>query len=476
MKFNPEQYRIADEKSRTFIDPDEIWNFINSAEPTPEKVRSIIQKSLNKQRLSLADTAVLVQTTDPILVEEIKEGARELKRRVYGNRMVLFAPLYLGNLCQNNCQYCGFRSTNKEQTRVTLTQEQIVKEVEALESVGQKRLVLSLGEHKTYDAEFLAQCVRTVYSVKKGNGEIRRVNLNAAPLDHAGFKLVHEAGIGTFQIFQETYHPESYLRYHLSGPKRDFDWRLTAFDRAQDVGLDDNGFGVLFGLYDWRYEVLALIRHTNHLEACYNVGPHTISFPRIKDASAMNVSPEFMVGDDDFVKLIAILRLAVPYTGLILTAREPSSIRKAALEFGVSQLDGGTKLEIGSYAEEELSDNQDLKREQFKINDDRSLAEVVDDLLDNKYIPSFCTACYRRGRTGEHFMEFSVPGFIKRFCTPNAVLTLAEYIVDYASPATAEKGWRLIDETITELEGDKFKDELVSRLEKIKQGERDLYF
>ncbi|TCN67570.1 [FeFe] hydrogenase H-cluster radical SAM maturase HydG [Acetobacteroides hydrogenigenes] len=476
MKFTPEQYRIADEKSRSFIDPDEIWSFINSAEPTPERVRAIIQKSLNKQRLSLADTAVLVQTTDPVLVEEIKEGARELKRRVYGNRMVLFAPLYLGNLCQNNCQYCGFRSTNKEQKRVTLTQEQIVKEVEALESVGQKRLVLSLGEHKSYDAEFLAQCVRTVYSVKKGNGEIRRVNLNAAPLDHAGFKLVHEAGIGTFQIFQETYHPETYLRYHLSGPKRDFDWRLTAFDRAQDVGLDDNGFGVLFGLYDWRYEVLALIRHTNHLEACYNVGPHTISFPRIKDASAMNVSPEYMVNDEDFVKLIAILRLAVPYTGLILTAREPSSIRKAALEFGVSQLDGGTKLEIGSYAEEEHPDNQDLKREQFKINDDRSLAEVVDDLLDNKYIPSFCTACYRRGRTGEHFMEFSVPGFIKRFCTPNAVLTLAEYIVDYASPATAEKGWRLIDETIAELDGDKFKDELVTRLEKIKQGERDLYF
>lgn len=476
MKFTPEQYRIADEKSRPFIDPDEIWSFIDSAEPTPEAVRAIIQKSLNKQRLSLADTAVLVQTTDPVLVEEIKEGARELKRRVYGNRMVLFAPLYLGNLCQNNCLYCGFRSTNKEQQRVTLTQEQIVKEVEALESVGQKRLVLSLGEHKSYDAEFLAQCVRTVYSVKKGNGEIRRVNLNAAPLDHDGFKLVHEAGIGTFQIFQETYHPESYKHYHVSGPKRDFDWRLTAFDRAQDVGLDDNGFGVLFGLYDWRYEVLALVRHTNHLEACYNVGPHTISFPRIKDASAMNVSPEYMVNDEDFVKLIAILRLAVPYTGLILTAREPSVIRKAALEFGVSQLDGGTKLEIGSYAEEEHPESQDLKREQFKINDDRSLAEVVDDLLENKYIPSFCTACYRRGRTGEHFMEFSVPGFIKRFCTPNAVLTLAEYIVDYASPATAEKGWRLIDETIADLEGDKFKDELVSRLEKIKQGERDLYF
>lgn len=474
MKFSPETYKIADKRSVPFIDPDEIWAIINSTKLSPERVREVIQKALDKNRLTLEETAVLVNTTDPTLVEEIKEGARELKRKVYGNRMVLFAPLYLGNLCQNNCLYCGFRSTNKEQQRVTLTREQIISEVEALESVGQKRLVLSIGEHKTYDANFIADCVRTVYSVKKGNGEIRRVNVNAAPLDQEGFDIVRKAGIGTFQIFQETYHPETYAKYHQSGPKSDFNWRLTAFDRAQDVGLDDNGFGVLFGLYDWRYEVLALIRHTNHLEACYNVGPHTISFPRIKDALSMNVDPKYMVDDADFVKLIAILRLAVPYTGLILTAREPSSVRKEALDFGVSQLDGGTKLEIGSYSEHEHQ--QDLKREQFKINDDRSLAEVIDDLIDNKYIPSFCTACYRRGRTGEHFMEFSVPGFIKRFCTPNALLTLVEYIEDYASEETAKKGWKLVNETIEELESDKFKSELIDRIEKIKQGQRDLYF
>ncbi|WP_047449715.1 [FeFe] hydrogenase H-cluster radical SAM maturase HydG [Alistipes sp. ZOR0009] len=474
MKFNPERYRISDEKSVPFIDADEIWTYLNNASSTAEQVRAIIQRSLSKNRLSLEEVAVLVNTTDPLLIEEIKEGARELKRKVYGNRMVLFAPLYLGNLCQNNCLYCGFRSTNKDQHRVTLTKEQIIREVEALESVGQKRLVLSLGEHKNYDAAFIADCVRTVYSVKKGNGEIRRVNVNAAPMDHEGFETVRQAGIGTYQIFQETYHPETYAKYHKSGPKSDFNWRLTAFDRAQDVGLDDNGFGVLFGLYDWRYEVLALVRHTNHLEACYNVGPHTISFPRIKDASSMNVDDRYLVSDEDFVKLIAILRLAVPYTGLILTAREPSLVRKEALDFGVSQLDGGTKLEIGSYSETEHQ--QDLKREQFKINDDRSLAEVIDDLLDNKYIPSFCTACYRRGRTGEHFMEFSVPGFIKRFCTPNALLTLVEYIQDYASPSVAEKGWRLINETVEELEDDKFKIELIKRIEKIKQGERDLYF
>lgn len=474
MKFNPQQYAIADERSKPFIDPAELWGYLNSAIPTESSVRDIIQKSLNKQRLSLPEVAVLVNTTDPILVEAIKEGARELKRRVYGNRMVLFAPLYLGNLCQNNCLYCGFRSTNKEQQRVTLTQDQLVKEVEALESVGQKRLVLSLGEHPQYNAEFIAKCVKTVYSVKKDRGEIRRVNVNAAPMDHEGFKLIHESGIGTYQIFQETYHPETYAHYHKSGPKSDFNWRLTAFDRAQDVGLDDNGFGVLFGLYDWRYEVLALVRHTNHLEACYNVGPHTISFPRIKDASATNVSAQYTVNDDDFVKLIAILRLAVPYTGLILTAREPSEIRKAALDFGVSQLDGGTKLEIGSYAE--TKHDQDLKREQFRINDDRTLAEVIDDLLENKFIPSFCTACYRRGRTGEHFMEFSVPGFIKRFCTPNALLTLVEYIEDYATEDTAKKGWALINETVETLDEDKFKGELIKRIEKIKNGERDLYF
>lgn len=475
MIFNPQRYKINDERSKPFIDPEEIWSCINAAVVTPEKVRSIIARALSKERLSLEDTAVLVQVQDPILVNEIKEGARELKRKVYGNRMVLFAPLYLGNLCQNNCLYCGFRSTNTEQHRVTLTREQIVSEVEALEESGQKRLVLSIGEHKNYDAEFIADSVRTVYSVKKGNGEIRRVNVNAAPLDQKGFDTVRKAGIGTYQIFQETYHPETYAKYHLSGPKSDFDWRLTAFDRAQDVGLDDNGFGVLFGLYDWRYEVLALVRHANHLEACYNVGPHTISFPRIKDASAMNVAEQYMVSDEDFVKLIAILRLAVPYTGLILTAREPSAVRKEALDFGVSQLDGGTKLEIGSYSEKK-DKLQDLKREQFKINDDRSLSEVIDDLLDNKYIPSFCTACYRRGRTGEHFMEFSVPGFIKRFCTPNALLTLVEYIEDYASEEVARKGWRVINESIEELEDDKFKAELIKRIEKIKQGERDLYF
>ena len=280
MKFTPEKYRIADEPMQPFIDPQEIWDYINNAKPTRERVRAIIAKSLNKERLNLEETAVLVNTTDPELVEEILQGARTLKEKVYGNRIVLFAPLYIGNKCTNNCTYCGFRTSNKDAVRMTLADEELVKEVEALEDNGQKRLILVYGEHKDYSPEFIADNVRLVYGVKKGNGEIRRVNINAAPLDIEGFRIVKESGIGTYQVFQETYHPEVYTNYHLSGKKKDFNWRLTSLDRAQEAGLDDVGIGALFGLYDWRYEVLALVRHTNHLEACYNVGPHTISFPR----------------------------------------------------------------------------------------------------------------------------------------------------------------------------------------------------
>lgn len=331
------------------------------------------------------------------------------------------------------------------------------------------------GEHRDYSPEFIADNVRTVYNVKKGNGEIRRVNINAAPLDIDGFRTVKEAGIGTYQVFQETYHPEEYKKYHLGGKKKDFDYRLTSLDRAQEAGLDDVGIGALFGLYDWRYEVLAMVRHTNHFEACYNVGPHTLSFPRIQDASAIDVDPKYMVNDEEFVKLIAILRLAVPYTGMILTARESAKVRSEVMEFGVSQIDGGTKLELGAY-HASRNEEQNLNREQFAINDNRSLGEIIDELVENEYLPSFCTACYRLGRTGEHFMEFSVPGFIKRFCTPNAILTLSEYLVDYAKPETAEKAWKVIDKEINGLDDDKVASQVRERVEKIKEGERDLYF
>ncbi len=475
MKFYPEQYKIKDQRMKPFIDPEEIWDYINTTESTPEKVRAVIAKSLNKQRLTLEETAVLINANDPELIEEIKQGAKTLKEKVYGNRIVLFAPLYVGNKCTNNCKYCGFRVTNNDAVRQTLSDQELIKEVEALEDNGQKRLILVYGEHHEYSPEFIAKNVKTVYGVKKGNGEIRRVNINAAPLDIDGFRTVKEAGIGTYQVFQETYHPETYARYHLGGKKKDFDYRLTSLDRAQEAGLDDVGIGALFGLYDWRYEVLAMIRHTNHFEACYNVGPHTLSFPRIQDASTIDVDPKYMVNDDDFVKLIAILRLAVPYTGMILTARESVRVRREVMEFGVSQIDGGTKLELGSYHESQ-NEEQNLNREQFAINDNRSLAEIIDELIENEYLPSFCTACYRLGRTGEHFMEFSVPGFIKRFCTPNAILTLAEYVEDYATPETAQKAWKIIDKEISGLDNFKRVEELQDRIERIKRGERDMYF
>jgi 2-iminoacetate synthase len=460
---------------RPFIDDGEIWDFLDQAEPTAENVRKVIEKSLSKQRLSLADTAVLLRTEDPDLIEEIKQGARMLKEKVYGKRIVLFAPLYVGNYCSNNCRYCGFKASNKEAVRKTLTREELIANVKALEEHGQKRLILVFGEHRTYSPEFIAETVREVYKVKKDHGEIRRVNINAAPFDIEGFRTIGQAGIGTYQIFQETYHHETYAKCHTSGKKSDYDWRLTALDRAMEAGIDDVGIGALFGLYDWRFEVMALLRHVNHLEACYNVGPHTISFPRIQDALEYDLDDRYAVSDEEFTRLVAILRLAVPYTGLILTAREPEQVRREVLAFGCSQIDAGTKLEIGAYAENPEVD-QNLTKEQFKINDDRTLNEVIDELLEADYIPSFCTACYRKGRTGEHFMEFSVPGFIKRFCTPNALLTLAEYIEDYASETTAEKGWRVIERNIAELGDPRYEQQVRQRIERIRQGERDLYF
>lgn len=475
MKFKPQKYSIEDASQKPFLDVDEIENFLKTAPHEAAEIRRIIEKSLNKERLNLSEVASLINVTDPSLIQEIKEGAKTLKKKVYGNRIVLFAPLYVGNLCANNCQYCGFKASNTQAVRKTLTNDELIQNVEALQDQGQKRLILVYGEHKNYDAQFIADTAKLVYSVKKGNGEIRRVNINAAPLSIEGFKTVKNAGIGTYQIFQETYHPEAYKIYHKSGNKADYENRLVSLDRAQEAGLDDVGIGVLFGLYDWRFELMSLVRHTNHLEACFNVGPHTISFPRLQDAADYEIDPKWMVSDEEFVRIIAILRLAVPYTGLILTAREPEHIRKEVLQYGCSQIDAGTKIEMGAYSDK-LEKKQDLNREQFLINDSRSLAEVIDELIDTDYLPSFCTACYRLGRTGEHFMEFSVPGFIKRFCTPNAILTLAEYIVDYGKGDTIAKGWKLLQKHVDLLEDEKVKQSVIERLELIKQGQRDFYF
>jgi len=474
MLFTPQSYKIPDTPEKPFIDPEEIWECLNTARSNPQRVREILAKSFEKQRLSMQETAILLNTTDPSLVQEIFDAAALLKKNIYGNRIVLFAPLYVGNLCINDCAYCGFKISNRNQQRRTLSVQELEENVKSLEQDGHKRLILVFGEHPHYSPHFIAETVRKVYSVKYGNGSIRRVNINAAPLDEEGFRIVKEAGIGTYQIFQETYHPDTYRIYHRAGKKMDFADRLVSLDRAQKAGLDDVGIGALFGLYDWRYEVLGLIRHTNHLEACFGVGPHTISFPRLQDAEGFTANTPYKVNDNDFLRLIAILRLAVPYTGLILTAREPAWLRDEAIRYGVSQIDAGTKLELGAYAEEKKQ-NQELNKEQFMINDCRSLNEVIEELISKNDIPSFCTACYRLGRTGEHFMEFSVPGFIKKYCQPNAILTLAEYLEDYAPEETRTKGYLLIEKEMQSI-APPLQQKIRERLEQIKQGKRDLYF
>lgn len=474
MIYTPQPYNIPDKSGHSFIDPNEIWSILQNTIPDKIRVRDILQKSHSKHRLTLQETAALINATDPDLILEIKEGAKRLKENVYGERIVLFAPLYVGNLCINNCEYCGFRSSNKDQKRSTLSFDDLKEQVIALENTGQKRLILVYGEHPLYNADFISETVKAVYSVKSGNGEIRRVNINAAPLDVDGFKTVKASGIGTYQIFQETYHEETYKKVHQGGLKRDYHWRLTALDRAQEAGIDDVGIGALLGLYDWRFEILGLLRHVNHLEAVFNVGPHTISFPRVKNASGLDFQPAYPVSDYDFTRLVAILRLAVPYTGMILTAREPAAIRDEILSFGVSQIDGGTNIQIKGYTDGEKV--QDLHKEQFEINDNRSLNEIMEELIDKGFIPSFCTSCYRVGRTGEHFMEFSVPGFIKRFCQPNALLTLAEYLEDYAPAGTKEKGYKLINEKLGTFDDFNIKELLLKKLTQIKEGKRDLYF
>lgn len=345
----------------------------------------------------------------------------------------------------------------------------------ALVNRGHKRLILVYGEHPDYNADFIAKTVEIVYSIKEGNGEIRRVNINAAPLEVEDYKKVKEAGIGTYQIFQETYHPGVYKKMHPTGPKADYLYRLYGLDRAMEAGIDDVGIGALFGLYDWKFEVMGLLYHTIHLEERFGVGPHTISFPRIEPAIGTPISskPPFSVNDEDFKHLVATLRLAVPYTGMILTAREPIEIRREVLKLGVSQIDAGSNIGIGAYSKE---DKEAYKKSQFTLGDTRPLDVVIKELAQEGYIPSFCTACYRLGRTGEHFMEFAIPGFVKRFCQPNAVLTFAEYLADYASEETKEVGSKLIKKEINNVEDEKLKETLRRYYERVLNGERDLYF
>ncbi|TGG88420.1 [FeFe] hydrogenase H-cluster radical SAM maturase HydG [Geotoga petraea] len=469
-------FYLKDNNTKTFIDEEKIKNLLEKAKnPEKERVEEIINKSLNKNRLDLEEMAVLLNCEEEELVNKIFEGAKTLKQKIYGNRIVLFAPLYIGNECINNCEYCGFRISNKEIFRNSLSLEQVKNETTSLVNSGHKRLILVYGEHPQYDADFIADTVKEVYSVKSGKGNIRRVNINAAPQTVEDFKKIKDVGIGTYQVFQETYHQETYKKVHPSGPKSSYRWRLYSLDRAFKAGIDDVGIGALFGLYDWKFEMMGLLSHTIHFEERFNVGPHTISFPRIEPALNTPISeqPPHLVDDYTFKKLVAILRLAVPYTGLILTARESLEIRNELMQFGVSQIDAGSNIGVGAYS---TNDKEAYKKSQFVLGDQRTLDDVIRQLTDEDYLPSFCTGCYRLGRTGEHFMEFAIPGFVKRFCTPNAVSTLMEYAVDYASEKTKASCLRVIDKEINNIKDEKMKTALKTNIDRIKTGERDLYF
>ena len=467
-----------DKMDHDFIDDDLIWAKLNAHEnPTKEEVREVLKKAQKCIRLEPDETAILIQNKDPETIEEMYALAHELKEEVYGDRIVLFAPLYISDVCANNCAYCGFRSSNHQIKRKTLTMDEIEEEVKIMTSEGQKRTVLVYGESPETEVDFMVDTVKKVYSVQHENGEIRRANINCAPLRVDEFKKLKDIGIGTIQIFQETYHHETYRKVHPQGTiKGHYRWRLYAMDRAQKAGVDDNGLGVLFGLYDWRFEILGLLYHTIHLEETFNgVGPHTISFPRITPAKGtpMSDKPEYAVSDADFKKLVAILRLSVPYTGLICTAREPDEVRREVLPFGVSQIDAGTRIGVGAYSQAKKANSMPDK-EQFTIGDSRSLDVVIKELCEMGTIPSFCTACYRAGRTGEHFMKVAKSKFVHNYCIPNAMFTLKEYLLDYASDETKAIAEKTLQQHIDQFKGEPTYDKIVDMLKRIEDGERDV--
>ena len=414
------------------------------------RVREVLAKALELKGLDAADVASLTTLSDPALLAELFDTARRVKEEIYGRRLVLFAPLYVSNLCSNECLYCAFRRSNKEVQRKALTREEIAREVRFLIEQGHKRILLVAGESYPKEGfDYVLNSVRTIYETKVPPGEIRRVNVNVAPLQVDEFRALKEAQIGTYQIFQETYHRATYAHVHVAGKKQDFDWRITALDRAMSVGIDDLGVGILFGLFDWRFEILALMQHINHLEGRFGVGPHTISVPRLEPACGSDIAsqPPHPVSDIDFRRIVAILRLAVPYTGIIMSTRETPKIRRETFALGVSQISAGSRTNPGGYTEEERADMS-----QFSLGDHRPLDEVIRDVASLGYIPSFCTACYRLGRTGQDFMDLAKPGQIKAHCAPNALSTFLEYLLDYGSEETQVVGERLIEQTLNQME------------------------
>lgn len=475
------------QEGKDFINEEKIYTEINKAfKPEKKHIKEIIAKALSIERLEPEETAALMNLEDPELWEEIFESAGHIKKKVYDKRIVTFAPLYISNYCVNNCLYCGFRSESKNGKRHQLSQSDISTEVENLLLTGHKRIILVSGEHPRSGADYIAESMKSIYATKilrqgRESG-IRRINVNAAPMSIEDLRKIKQAGIGTYQVFQETYHRDTYSRVHSGGIKSDFRWRLYALHRAMEAGIDDVAIGALFGLYDWRFEVMGLLYHTMDLEKRYGIGPHTVSFPRINHAegSAMGPDPRFKVSDEEFKKLVAVIRLSIPYSGLIVSAREPHRIRDEILELGCTQTDGSAQIGIGGYTSKAESTHLSGK-EQFDLGDNRSLGELIRDLAKKGTITSFCTAGYRCGRTGEMIMGMLKSGHEGKFCKLNAILTFKEWIEDFGDQELKKLGNRLIKKEFKEIENDPFyyKGQLLSLVreyyQRIEQGERDLF-
>jgi len=437
-----------------FINEQKIWEVLEANKKADlAKIREVLSKAREMKGLNMNDVAVLTGISDPEMLCELFNTANEIKETIYGKRLVLFAPLYISNMCSNECLYCAFRATNREIVRSALTKEQIAREVQILINQGHKRILMVAGEsYPNQGFQYILDSIRAIYSVKNEHGEIRRVNVNIAPLDTDEFKLLKAEGIGTYQIFQETYHHETYQKVHTGGKKRDYNWRVSALHRAMDAGIDDVGIGILFGLFDYRFEILAMMQHIAELNNKFGVGPHTISVPRLEPATGSELAehPPFPVSDIDFKKIVAILRLAVPYTGIIMSTRETAQMRRETFALGVSQISAGSRTNPGGYYEDNPGDDPSG---QFSLGDHRPLDEVIRDVVSMGYIPSFCTACYRLGRTGPDFMDLAKTGDIKLHCAPNALSSLKEYLKNYASPETVKIGDELIKKSIAEMTG-----------------------
>lgn len=447
----------------------------NISPPEDNEFEQIIAKALELEGLNELEVARLLKIESPNKIEKLLETAGKIKEEIYGKRLVVFAPLYLDNYCSNNCLYCGYRAPNKELTRKELSDSEIENEVKTLLKTGQKRLLILTGERNSSNIDSLLEKIDQIYQVDGDNPgeEVKRINLEIAPLTEDEFAQVSTSKIGTYTCFQETYHLPTYNKMHLSGKKSDYDWRLEVMDRAVKGGIDDYGIGVLFGLYDFKYEVLAMLRHANYLDKKYGVGPHTVSVPRFKPAAGAKIKEApYPVDNEDFKLLVAIIRMALPYTGMILSTREPVQLRNKLFKYGISQISAGSCTSPGGYNEADKEDGQ------FKLYDNRNLEEIVSEAVQAGYLPSFCTSCYRKARTGKDFMELAKPGDIKPYCKANALLTLAEYLINYASEQLQQDGFELIVQKLDEIkaENQALANKISNKLEQLKDDKYDLYF